>query len=282
LFVSFLEPHHQNEKDDYPAPEVYRDAFKDGWMPPDLAALGGTSPQHLAGYYGQVKRLDECLGRLRDALLSLELADSTMLAYTSDHGSHFKTRNGEYKRSCHDSSIRVPLLIEGPGFEPGLRITRPVTTADVAPTLLRAAQVQTPEGMRTAGLLASTDDAVLIQVSEAETGRALRTPRWKYHVVADPDTSASASDRYREAGLYDLDADPYELDNLIGSRGHRAVADELRARLIERIREVEHADSRIEVYAGELREERFMETVVRSSGLRGSRFGHQSVEVQVQ
>jgi arylsulfatase A-like enzyme len=281
LFVSFLEPHHQNEKDDYPAPEVYRDAFKDGWMPPDLAALGGTSPQHLAGYYGQVKRLDECLGRLRDALLSLELADSTMLAYTSDHGSHFKTRNGEYKRSCHDSSIRVPLLIEGPGFDPGLRITRPVTTADVAPTLLRAAAVPTPEGMRAEGLLASTGDAVLIQVSEAETGRALRTPRWKYHVVADPDTRAGAADRYREEGLYDLDADPYELDNLIGSTGHRSVADELRARLIERIRDVEQAESRIEPYAGELREERFTETVVRSSGLRGSRFGHQAVEVHV-
>ena len=38
LFLSFLEPHHQNHLDDYPAPEGYRERYTGRWIPPDLAA----------------------------------------------------------------------------------------------------------------------------------------------------------------------------------------------------------------------------------------------------
>lgn len=102
LFLSFLEPHHQNYRDDYPAPEGYAEQYMGRWTPPDLAALVGSAPQHLPGYFGMVKRLDEALGRLQDALLSLGLRERTIVVFTSDHACHFKTRNAEYKRSCHD------------------------------------------------------------------------------------------------------------------------------------------------------------------------------------
>ncbi|NUR83338.1 MAG: sulfatase-like hydrolase/transferase, partial [Nonomuraea sp.] len=42
LFLSLIEPHHQNEVDDYPAPDGYEERYQGRWMPPDLAALGGT------------------------------------------------------------------------------------------------------------------------------------------------------------------------------------------------------------------------------------------------
>lgn len=97
-----------------PAPDGYRERNEGSWVPPDLAALRGNSYQHLAGYYGMVKRLDEALGRLLDALESLSLTDNTILLFTSDHGCHFRTRNAEYKRSCHDASTRVPTALSGP------------------------------------------------------------------------------------------------------------------------------------------------------------------------
>jgi choline-sulfatase len=282
LFVSLIEPHHQNEHDDYPAPEVYRSTFANAWTPPDLVALGGTSAAHLAGYYGQVKRLDEAFGRLRDALLSMELADVTLVAYTSDHGSHFKTRNGEYKRSAHDASVRVPFLIEGPGVIGGRRVTEPVTTAELAPTLLRAAGIKAPAGMLdglpvTAADLATTgttqDAAVLIQISESETGRALRTRRWAYHVVGEG--IASHADTYTEDGLWDLDADPYQLDNVIGLEGYATTADALRLLIVERIAQEE---GRLAVVRSAPRSpsgQRQSETIVRQTGLRGARYGHQ-------
>ena len=103
------------------------------WTPPDLAALGGSTQQHLGGYYGMVKRLDEALGRLRDALRSLDMLDNTIILFTSDHGCHFKTRNNEYKRSCHESSIRVPTAISGPGFNNRGRVDRLVSLVDLPP-----------------------------------------------------------------------------------------------------------------------------------------------------
>jgi hypothetical protein len=68
-------------------------------------------------------------------------------------------------------------------------------------------------------------------------GRALRTARWKYSVGApDADRWADAgADRYVEQFLYDLEADPHELTNLIGFESHQEVAARLRQRLIERM-----------------------------------------------
>ncbi|MFC1806336.1 sulfatase-like hydrolase/transferase, partial [Planctomycetota bacterium] len=75
LFVSYLEPHFQNHVDDYPAPDGYRERYTGRWVPPDLAALGGSTHQHLGGYWGICKRLDEALGRILDALRSLDILD---------------------------------------------------------------------------------------------------------------------------------------------------------------------------------------------------------------
>jgi arylsulfatase A-like enzyme len=70
LFLSFLEPHFQNQHDDYPAPDGYAEKYIGKWIPPDLATLGGSTHQHIAGYYGMVRKLDEALGRLLDTLKS--------------------------------------------------------------------------------------------------------------------------------------------------------------------------------------------------------------------
>ena len=122
LFISLIEPHHQNHTDDYPPPIGYREKYAGRWIPPDLQTLKGSAHQHLAGYFGMTKRIDEAYGRLIDSLLSLKLMDDSVLFFTSDHGNNFKTRNEEYKRSCHESSIRVPSSIVGNIFEQGGRI----------------------------------------------------------------------------------------------------------------------------------------------------------------
>ncbi len=240
LFVSYLEPHHQNRIDDFVPPDGYREPYQNRWIPPDLAALGGSTQQHIAGYYGIVKRLDEALGRILDALKSLDLDENTIVLFTSDHGCHFKTRNGEYKRSCHESSIRVPTAFIGPGFTGGGRIQELVSLVDLPPTLLDAAGIPVPDSMHGRSILpllhggtAEWPREVFMQISEAQVGRAIRTHRWKYSVSApdrdggrDPD-----SDHYVEEFLYDLQADPYELHNLI----HYDAYDELKAMLRERL-----------------------------------------------
>lgn len=247
LFVSYLEPHFQNHRDDYPAPDVYRDRYHGRWIPPDLAALGGSTHQHLGGYFGMVKRLDEALGRILDALKSLGILDNTIVVYTADHACHFKTRNAEYKRSCHESSIRIPAAISGPGFQAGGQIRELVSLVDLPPTLLDACGIPVPGIMQGRSVLPLTrgqrddwPDDVLIQISESQVGRAVRTQRWKYSVVA-PDKHGGrdpGSDSYVEECLYDLYADPYELTNLIGMESHAEVTNVLRQRLIRRMVEI--------------------------------------------
>lgn len=244
LFVSYIEPHFQNHLDDYPPPDGYRERYTGGWVPPDLAALGGSTFQHLGGYYGMVKRLDEAYGRLHDALKSLGLDRDTIVLFTADHGCHFKTRNGEYKRSCHESSIRVPTVFTGPGFEGGGQVQELVSLIDLPPTLLDAAGLEIPPQMEGRSMLpllrgerSDWPEEVFIQISEAQVGRAVRTRRWKYCVDA-PDGKGGrdpGADRYVEQFLYDLQADPYELHNLIGLESHQEVAATLRQRLVRRM-----------------------------------------------
>lgn len=293
LFCSLVEPHHQNETDSYPAPTGYEEYYQGRWLPPDLAALASaekaTAHRHIGGYYGQIRRVDEGLGRLLDALTSMDLLDNTIVAFTSDHGCHFKTRNSEYKRSCHDGSVRVPLALWGPGFDGGRQIDRPLSTIDLPPTLLDAAGLDVPPDMQGRSFLPLIDDPAgaaaadwpeeaFIQVSESEVGRAVRTSRWKYYVTApgaDPWKEPS-SQRYVESALYDLKHDPYELDDLIGVSSHRGIADQLRERLLRRMAEAGESEPAIErrtAKAGAAGQRR-VDPLARTSPLVPQRFGH--------
>ena len=244
LFSSFIEPHHQNHRDDYPPPVGYLERYRARWMPPDLAALGGSSASADGWYLGMIKRLDEALGRLVDALISLDMLEDTIILFTSDHGCHFKTRNAEYKRSCHDASVRVPTMLHGGPFSGGGRLQQMVSLLDLPPTLLDAAGIPAPAQMQGRSLLpllrGDVDDwqhEVFIQISESQVGRAIRSRRWKYAITA-PDKDGwddMNSDVYVESELYDLLADPNELHNRAGCESHREVADVLRSRLVRRM-----------------------------------------------
>lgn len=268
LFLSHLEPHHQNDVDDYPAPPGYREMYTGKWVPPDLAGLptfpnamsnpqttvGGSAHAHLGGYWGMVKRLDEALGRLMDALQSLDLTRKTIVLFTSDHACHFKTRNKEYKRSCHDSSIRVPTMLTGPGFEAGGELPQLVSLLDLPPTLLDAAGLDVPDTMQGRSIrpLIRREEAdwpaeVFVQISEDITGRAIRTPRWTYcvenpespHRVAHPES-------YTEAYLYDNLHDPHQLCNLVDVESHSPVREACRQRLLRRMKEAGEPEPRID------------------------------------
>ena len=176
----------------------------------------------------------------QDALLSLGLTENTVVMYTSDHGNHFKTRNAEYKRSCHEASIRVPTLFTGPGFDGRGPHDGMVSLIDLPPTLLDAAGIQVPASMQGGSILRrSSPEEIFIQVSEDHIGRALRTERWKYEVVVPNGDGWNAMNGpvYAEAILYDLSADPHELNNLVASPDHADVRAELRTRLLRRIAE---------------------------------------------
>ena len=256
LFISYLEPHFQNSVDAFIAPDGYSERYTGKWIPPDLAVLGGSAHQHLGGYYGMVKRLDEAFGRLLDALKSMDIMDDTIILFTTDHGCHFKTRNIEYKRSGHESSIRIPAVFCGAEFNGGGYINKLVSLIDLPPTLLDAADIPIPNCMQGNSIMPlirrnclKWPNEVFIQISEAQVGRALRTQKWKYIVNAiekDP-RNDMCSEKYAEESLYDLESDPYELTNLIGFDSHQEVAQVMREKLLKRMVEIGEAAPIIEI-----------------------------------
>ena len=135
-------------------------------------------------------------------------------------------------------------MITGPGFFSGGQIQQLVSLVDLPPTLLEAAGLPVPSEMEGNSLVPLVNhrsmnwqEEVFIQISESQVGRAVRTQRWKYSVVA-PDMNGwadSSADRYVEECLYDLQADPYELTNLIGLASHQEVSRVLRQRLLKRM-----------------------------------------------
>lgn len=248
MFISQLEPHHQNDRHRYEGPTETVPKFKDYPLPDDLTFLDGDYKEMYPDYIAAINRIDENVGRLVEKLKEKGLYDNTVIIYTSDHGSHFKTRNLEYKRSCHDSAIHTPLIISGGIFKGGKTDDRLVSLIDLPPTLLQIAGIDIPEsfmGKSLAKEITSGEerDCVFLQISESQCGRAIRTKKYKYSVRA-PFPSGNAvhsSPVYFEDYLYDLEKDPIEKYNLIKDPEYKEIREELKEMLI---REMVNADEK--------------------------------------
>ncbi|HUW84385.1 MAG TPA: sulfatase-like hydrolase/transferase [Phycisphaerae bacterium] len=246
LFLSYIEPHHQNDHHCYEGPNGSKQRFKDFVVPGDLVDTEGDWRENYPDYLGCCASLDHNLGRIRAELDRLGLADNTLIVYTSDHGSHFCTRNSEYKRACHDGCTHIPMVAYGPGFTGGEVVDELVSLIDVPPTILSAAGVEVPATMQGRAVQPLVDgtavdwpDNVFMQISESHVGRAIRTKKWKYSVRA-PHRSGSTdpdSDLYVEDYLYDLEADPHERNNLVADPSladvRAELADVLKRRMVQ-------------------------------------------------
>lgn len=251
LFVSQLEPHHQNDRGRYEGKKEYLEKFKDAPIPKDLSFLKGDYRENYPDYLAAIAALDENVGKLADKLKEKGLYENTVLIYTSDHGSHFKTRNAEYKRSCHDASIHTPLMIAGDVFKGGKKDKRLVSLIDLPATILDLAGAEIPDSYDGISIKAQFEKrkrgrpACFIQISESQIGRAFRTERYTYSIrrggmaksyaqyVA---TKKNESNYYFEDYLYDNEKDPYQTKNLIKDpayAGHRSDSHIMMAYLME-------------------------------------------------
>ena len=246
LFLSQLEPHHQNDVDEFVPPKRYEDKYVDPYIPLDLRNLPGNWRSRIPGYYGCVQAIDDCVGTLVAALERTGQLDNTIILFFSDHGCTFRTRLGEYKRSPHESSIRVPFVIAGPGFDQSTTINEVVSLLDLTPTLLDGAGLTPIASMRGKPLRALTqspkirkewDSTAYFQISQSICGRGIRTSDWCY-CAFDPtikNGEAEYSKNYQDFALYSIAGDPAETVNLVGRPEYRDIANQLRSQLQQRI-----------------------------------------------
>ena len=172
----------------------------------------------IANTYGQIALIDHSVGRILLALEETDLARNTIVVYFSDHGDWLGDHGLVLKGPMHyEGLLRVPLILRGPGIPAGKVVGDPVSTVDLAPTMLDCAGVdpllgtQHGESLRP---LIDGDAARDCAFNEWELlpGRAgvalsLRTVRTRTHKLT--------VDRRSGAGeLYDLAVDPDETTNL--------------------------------------------------------------------
>jgi len=173
------------------------------------------------------ERVDAQIGRILDALREAGLEENTLVVFTSDHGEMDGCHGMIHKSQFYDESARVPLLISGPGIAVGVDREHPVSTVELLPTFCDFAGISAPGGLpgRSLKPLARGNpppDSRNFVVSENNLGRMLRTARYKYCLYQKGDP--------RET-LFDMDADPGEMNSLAGDPGSESVLKEHRALL---------------------------------------------------
>ena len=258
LFLSYGPPHDPWDKTNVPEKfwEMFRDVpfpnppnyrpqndepYVDNWARLTDAERGQLESWR-RGYYAQVASLDECFGRVLAALDRLNLAENTIVVFTSDHGEMFGAHGRRAKNIFYDEACRVPMLLRWPGRIPaGHRSDACLATVDIMPTLLAllGQPAEDVEGMDLSHLALGRPGpepaAALLQICGAtavwEDGhewRALRDKRYTYAI-------------YRVDGrelLFDNRADPWQMHDLTRDPAHHAVRDHFRQMLAGRMAEL--------------------------------------------
>ncbi len=165
----------------------------------------------LAEYYGMITHLDGQIGRILETLKRTGQADNTIIIYAADNGLALGSHGLLGKQNVFEHSMRVPLMISGPGIPRGRSITAFTYLLDVFPTLCDYLGVEPPSGLEGESLRplwegrrAGIRDSVFLPFLDIQ--RAVRDDRWK--LIAYP--------KIGHLQLFDLKNDPYEKTNLIG------------------------------------------------------------------
>ena len=193
-------------------------------------------------YAGELAYVDREVGRLLAAVKARAGSERTLVVVVADHGESL----GDHDELTHgilayDSTLHVPLLVAGPGFQPGGRRSDFTITADIVPTVLQALALPIPAGLdgRPLQVPAAERDQPGVAVATAEKASGahdgdttpsadpragyfecvgphfnygwaeitgVRTEQWKYTAEPEP------------IELFDILADPGELENLAAQR----------------------------------------------------------------
>ena len=188
-------------------------------------------------YAGAITLMDKYVGVLLDKVRGLGLWDDTAICFISDHGWYFGEHNYIGKHTVLDRTkgwpfynevARIPLILHIPGLDEARRTDLLAQPVDVMPTMLEAAGLAAPDGIHGVSMLDALKGGppprplavVSPTLTEDESVR-------QYSTVTDGRWTLSHAGAHAPAELYDIDADPGQLDDLreqqpdVAARLHR-------------------------------------------------------------
>lgn len=223
LYIHTIDPH-----DPYTPPPPYDSMYDsdykgsiNGSVKTIQQILGGKLKvsqrdiQHLESLYdGEITLNDLAFGELIERLKKLQLYDSTLIIFTSDHGEEFYEHQGlKHGLTLYDEQIRIPLIMRLPShFPAGIRISPTVRLIDIMPTILELLNLSTIDQCQGKSLIplitgevkSLIEEIYLEEDLDGAVLQSVRGKRWK--LISYPKTG------FLE--LFDLDQDPKEIHNL--------------------------------------------------------------------
>src|SRR5690606_1925902 len=196
-----------------------------------------TIQQHIADYYGMISHLDDKVGQIMRALNSRDDADNTIVVYTADHGLALGQHGLLGKQNLYDHSLRIPLILCGPGIPSNVRRDGLCYLYDLLPTLCELTDTPIPssnEGLSLlpliTGLKSTHRDSIfaayqsgLTVPAEGQYQRMVRSGPYKlieYFINGA-----------RQTQLFDLHTDPLERTNLAAAPQHAPLVKQLRRKM---------------------------------------------------
>ena len=196
--------------------------------------------QHMRSiYYGMVREVDDWIGEILNKLDDLGLADNTLVIFTSDHGEMLGDHGMHSKMIFYEGSVHVPLLMRFPGrIKQGSVVEAPVSTMDVCPTILDYMNMPIPQcdGISLRPFIEGEPvehDVISYSLGRDRPNYMIRSGYLKL-MMGQGEKSRCVN------ALYDLNADPLEMRNLLVSpdepEKNREQAKKMKARLVQWLR----------------------------------------------
>jgi arylsulfatase A-like enzyme len=238
-----LPNYRSDELEDKPVLDDLRTAqgFQDDWYP----EMNDDDHRLVrAAYWAMCDLIDDQVARMLDALEDTGQRTETLVIFMSDHGTmlgdHGVYRKGPY---MYEPAVRVPLVVSGPGVREGVDSDALVELSDIAPTLLDAAGVETPDRVQTESLwpLLSGESDPDDHREDVYCEHYDSMGAYEDHTI--PHGTMVRTEQYRlvrwhrlDTGeLYDLESDPEEQRNRWDDPDYSEVKMQLLERLSDRM-----------------------------------------------
>lgn len=194
-------------------------------------------------YLETLQGVDESVGKIIDWVKEQGLDKNTLIVYMGDNGFSFGEHGLIDKRHAYEESMRVPMLVWGPGMiKPQSVMDEVIMNVDLAPTFLEIAGIAKPrkmQGSTFAGLLNGNSTVW-------KRDKVFYEYYWEAAFPQTPTTFAIRTDRYKYIyyngvwdinELFDLQNDPFEMNNLIRDTSLRATGIRLKTELFNWLKE---------------------------------------------
>lgn len=185
--------------------------------------------KHRQEYFAIITHLDHQIGEILDALEASGKMDNTYIFFTADHGLSVGQHGLIGKQSLYDHSIRVPLMVVGPGIPEGRKFDQDVYLQDIMATSLELAGIEKPSYVEFNSFLdiingdAKTSHYDAIYGCYMDYQRMIRKDGYKLLVYP----------RVKKILLFDMEKDPKEMHNLADQREYAEVVKRLFADLVD-------------------------------------------------